>query len=244
MDVLAIAGIGMEADLARMENISQNSANALTSAYKRQVTTLPAFTVQVALAENARAGQIRSRSAGAAVVSIDPGTGSMRPTGNAQDLAIEGPAFLEVVASAGLAYTKLGSLRVDTQGRLVTGQNLPVMGVGGEIRLANAPFSIAANGDVSQDGRIAGRLKLVTFDDPKRLQAAGASVYVAGEARIQDIVQSGSTLRTGFLEGSNVSTPQEMVHMTETVRHFEALQKLVQGYDGMLENSIRKLGEF
>jgi flagellar basal body rod protein FlgG len=35
-----------------------------------------------------------------------------------------------------------------------------------------------------------------------------------------------------------------MVRLSETVRHFEAMQKLVQGYDDSLEKAIRKLGEF
>jgi flagellar basal-body rod protein FlgF len=53
-----------------------------------------------------------------------------------------------------------------------------------------------------------------------------------------------STLRAGFLESSYLSSPQEMVRLTETVRHFESLQRLVQGYDETLEKSMRKLGEF
>jgi flagellar basal body rod protein FlgG len=35
-----------------------------------------------------------------------------------------------------------------------------------------------------------------------------------------------------------------MVRLAETVRHFESLQRLVQGYDETLEKTIRKLGEF
>jgi flagellar basal body rod protein FlgG len=46
------------------------------------------------------------------------------------------------------------------------------------------------------------------------------------------------------LEASNVDSAGEMVRLTETVRHFESLQKIVQGYDATLEATIRKLGEF
>lgn len=243
MDALAIASIGMQADLVRMESISQNAANALTPAYKRQVPTTPSFAVQVAQGQHARFPQVQFQPAPPISLAVDASTGAMRPTGSAQDVAIEGSAFFEVATPDGPAYTKLGNLRADVQGRLVVGANLPVMGTGGEIRVANAPFSIAPNGDVSQDGRIVGRLKLVAFEQAQQLQPAGAGLYLAGQARVVD-GPVGATLRTGFLEGSNVNTPQEMVRMTETVRHFEALQKLVQGYDGMLENSIRKLGEF
>jgi flagellar basal body rod protein FlgG len=35
-----------------------------------------------------------------------------------------------------------------------------------------------------------------------------------------------------------------MVSVIETMRHFEANQKLIQAYDGMLDRAIRTLGEF
>jgi len=35
-----------------------------------------------------------------------------------------------------------------------------------------------------------------------------------------------------------------MVRLTETLRHFESMQKVFQGYDEMMENALRKLGEF
>jgi flagellar basal body rod protein FlgG len=67
---------------------------------------------------------------------------------------------------------------------------------------------------------------------------------LAGSAQQVADPKTPSSLRTGFLETSNVSSPQEMVRLTETVRHFESLQRLVQGYDETLEKTIRKLGEF
>ncbi|MEJ7805929.1 MAG: flagellar hook-basal body protein [Telluria sp.] len=243
MDIMAIASIGMQGDLARMESISQNTANALTPGYKRQVTLNPAFSVELATAQNARGLQIKPQSAPPVSLSLDSATGSMRPTGNAQDVAIEGAAFFEVVTPTGPAYTKLGNLRADVQGRLVTGQDVPVMGAGGEIRVTNSPFSVAPNGEITQAGRIVGKLKMVTFEQPQLLTPAGAGLYHGANAQPQD-VRTGVSLRIGFLEGSNVSTPQEMVRLTETMRHFEALQKLVQGYDDTLEKTIRKLGEF
>jgi len=51
-------------------------------------------------------------------------------------------------------------------------------------------------------------------------------------------------MRSGYQESSNVNSSQEMVRMTETVRHFEAMQKIMQGYGDSLDNSIKKLGEF
>ena len=35
----------------------------------------------------------------------------------------------------------------------------------------------------------------------------------------------------------------EMVRLIETIRHFESQQKVIQGYDEMLERAIRSLGD-
>jgi flagellar basal body rod protein FlgG len=174
---------------------------------------------------------------------IDPSSGALRPTGFSQDVAIEGPAFFEIQTPAGTAYTKAGSLRTDMQGRLVNTQNFPVMGLSGELNLTNNPFTVAPNGDVLQEGRVAGRLKTVQFAHPEALQPAGNGSYYAASTAVQEAATA-PKLRVGFLEGSNVSSPQEMVRLTETVRHFESLQRVVQGYDETMEKTIRKLGDY
>lgn len=244
MDLMTIASIGMQNDLLRLEGISQNLANVLTPGYKRQVTTGASFQVQL----NTALGQpqalaLSGASAKAAHVSLDTSMGALKYTGSKQDVAIEGDSFFEVVSPNGLAYTRQGSMHVDVFGRLVSAAGLPLMGVGGEITLTGAPFSIAANGDVQQGDRIAGRLKRVKFENASDLVPLGNGIYDAGNAKMLD-KQSTEPLRVGFQENSNVSSPQEMVRLTETVRHFESLQKIVQGYDDSLEKVIRKLGEF
>ncbi len=48
---------------------------------------------------------------------------------------------------------------------------------------------------------------------------------------------------SGQREGSNVSSSAEMVRLMETSRHFEAMAKVVQGYDDAMDKAIRKLGD-
>jgi flagellar basal-body rod protein FlgG len=50
-------------------------------------------------------------------------------------------------------------------------------------------------------------------------------------------------IRQGFLENSNVDSSQEMTQLVQTMRHFETMQKVVQGYDDMMGAAIRKLGD-
>lgn len=248
MDVMAIAASGMQQDLRRMETISQNLANVLTPGYKKQIAssaTGVGFAAQVdsALGGAASAGQTGAQSA--VSLSIDPSAGTLRYTGNAQDVAIDGPDFFEVAARDGSAYTRQGSFHTDLRGRLVSAAGWPVMGVSGEIVVTGA-YTIDAGGDVRQGDRVVARLKMVRFANPEAMVPLGAGVYGQGGARLaeQGASTPPATVRVGYQENSNVSSPQEMVRLTETVRHFESLQRIMQGYDETLEKTIRKLGEF
>jgi flagellar basal body rod protein FlgG len=116
--------------------------------------------------------------------------------------------------------------------------------VGGEIVMGNGPFSIGADGEVRQHDRVLGTLKVVHFDHPELLEAMGNGSYRPGGAHVDPNASATASLRPGFQENSNVNSPEEMVRLTETVRHFEALAHMVQGYDDTMEKTIRKLGEF
>lgn len=235
MDILNIAAVAMQDDIRRLNAISQNIANVTTTGYKKQIAAT--FAAQLA---GLNASEAVSRRG---ATTIDASPGPLRPTGNANDVAIEGDGFFELVTPQGPAYTRQGTLHTNIDGLLVGAQGLPVAGAAGPIRLLNAPFTVASNGSVEQSGRIVGQLKLVYFEQAAMLQSSGEGMYLQGAARLAQQPRT-STVRVGFLEGSNVSSPQEMVRLSETVRHFESLQRIVQGYDETLEKAIRKLGEF
>src|SRR6202007_2610015 len=104
------------------------------------------------------------------------------------------------------------------------------MGTGGEV-LVNGPYTIDSKGEVRQGDQVVARLKLVRFANPEALLPQGEGMYAQGAARPAEQAAGAPTLRVGFQENSNVNSAQEMVRLTETVRHFEALQKIIQGYD-------------
>ncbi|PHV05357.1 flagellar hook-basal body protein [Janthinobacterium sp. BJB412] len=236
---MAIAGGGMQHDLLRLETISQNLANVLTPGYKKQIVTGASFSLQFdgAVAQNATAGQVATGG-----LSIDAAAGTLRYTGNPQDVAVNGAEFFELAGKDGPVFTRQGSFHVDARGRLVGAGDAAVMGWGGEI-VPGGAYAIETNGDVRQGEHVVARLKMVRFANPEALAPLGGGVYAQGAARLAEAGPPAS-VRVGYQENSNVSSPQEMVRLTETVRHFEALQKIMQGYDESLEKTIRKLGEF
>jgi flagellar basal-body rod protein FlgF len=67
------------------------------------------------------------------------------------------------------------------------------------------------------------------------MHAAGQGMKLVGEADVH--------VRQGFLENSNVNPSYEMTSLIQAMRHFESMQKVVQGYDDMVGTAIRKLGD-
>lgn len=260
MDAMSVAAIAMQDDMQRLNNISQNLANVGTLGYKRHIAVSKPFAdflnndaTQAAAGLQAGSGLPGVAEAEAA---LDMRGGTLRPSSNPLDLAIEGDGFFEVTSDNGSAWARQGTMRVDARGRLVTQQGFALAGVNGDIRPNGGAVSISVSGEVRQGERTLGQIRLVRFDNPGRMQSLGNGLYEQGLATLADIDpahssksgKSGSVtppqLRAGYQENSNVNSAEEMVRLTETVRHFEAMQKVMQGYGDVFEQTLRKLGEF
>lgn len=246
IDALSAAIGSMDSDLSRMTVISQNLVNGTTPGYKRQMALTRPFPVAFERLAEGRAAQTAALPATILETALvtDHRVGTLRPTGNPLDMALEGEgAFFEVMTDSGVAYTRQGNFRLDQLGRLVTEAGRPVMGVAGEIYLSGGDVTVDAAGNLREAGTTVAQLKIVQFAQPERMRAAGAGLFQQGESELA-AADSPVRLRQGYLEMSNVSTMAEMVKLVETMRHFEAAQKVVQGLDEMHERALRKLGEF
>lgn len=241
MDALTIAAISMQDDLMRANSISQNLANVMTPGYKRVIPFSQHMEMEGAASLSAAVPTSLNTPGGQPV--IDPGPGMLRHTGNALDVAIEGNGYFEVMTEGGAAYTRFGTLHVEASGRLVTAQGYPLMGVGGELSVSESNVTIERNGEVRQGDRLVGQLKTVRFANPENMVALGNGIFGQGGARLAD-TRADAVVRSGYLESSNVSSPREMIRLTETLRHFESMQKVFQGYDEVMSKAIQKLGEF
>jgi flagellar basal-body rod protein FlgG len=234
---LDIAARIMADDLYRLNVVSQNLANAGTGGYKKELVAARPFI------EHLEAGmKLIPVNLPVLGTALDPRPGPLASTGNALDLAIEGPGYFELAAAEGPVYTRHGAFGVDAAGRLVSAAGLPVMGLDGEIVLGGPQPSVDRQGRVLEGERVAGQLKVVRFADPGAMTPLGGGLYRA-DAAAQALGES-QQLKQGFLESSNVVTLSEMTRLVELVRRFEAAQRLAQGYDGMLGGAIRTLGEF
>jgi flagellar basal-body rod protein FlgG len=252
--ILSIALAAMHQDMQRMDRVAVNLANVSTPGYKREIAEARPFVDVMEGVNAADAGRgISSPSTAPLSVMFDSRPGTLKTTGQPFDVALTGDGFFEVSTENGPAYTRQGNFRIDARGRLVTAQGDPVMGKNGDIYLTTQHPVIDEAGNITEPDATTGpsatapgtpvaQLKVVTFEQPAQMQHLGAGLMAAGTG--MTVLSDGDArLRQGALENANVSSMQEMVQMIQTMRHFESMQKAVQGYDEMLGTAIHKLGD-
>lgn len=224
---------GMAVEITRQEVIANNLANASSSGFKRQLAsfhslapvggTLPAGPVP--LEPGVRMG----------AVATDLAPGTVTPSGNPLDVAVDGPGFFVVRTPGGLLYTRSGSFRVGPEGRLENLDGDPVLGRNGDIMVGEGPVTIDGDGTVYSGGEAAGRLHLVEFRNGGRSVTGrfAGGVEVAGEIAPVERPR----VLSGYREGSNVSTVREMAAMIAGYRLYEANQRALQMQDRTLEQA-------
>lgn len=241
-DVISTTQAAMLNDVERLRAISQNLANVSTVGYKREITMTRPF---ADLIISPGTGVSPQRIPGGLPViqsTIDTSDGSMRHTGNPLDLALEMSAFFVVRGEQGEVYTRQGNFRLDEQGRLVTSRGAVVLGESGDIRLTTTQPRIDQAGGVWDGNTQVATLRMVRIPNPESLQRTGDGYYhPTADTNIE--AAENARVRQGHLETANVIPMQEMIRMIETVRHFEAGQRLMRGYDNMLDRAINSLGE-
>ena len=129
---------GMEAQQLNLNVIANNLANANTTGFKRSKIEFQDLLYQKPRTAGADAGNGNLLPTGS---ELGSGTrvvatakmftqGQLTQTGNELDLAIDGDGFFKVLRVDGTdAYTRDGTLKLDSTGRLVTSDGLPLVGL-------------------------------------------------------------------------------------------------------------------
>lgn len=180
---------------------------------------------------------------------IDLSQGTAMRTDRDFDIALKNEGFIAVQAADGSeAYTRSGSMYVDSVGILRTGNGLPVLGEGGPISIPN--FEKA---DIAVDGTITvvvlgekpdvlatvDRIKLVNPDSKQLVKGADGLLRMKdGETAVAD---ADVKLLPGFLEASNVNIVNEFTEILSLARQYEMNVKLMRTIDENAQTSARLL---
>lgn len=258
MRSLYTAASGMTGQQYNIDTISNNLSNVNTTGFKQNRVDFEDLLYQTTRTAGTPATELTVTPVG---VQVGHGVkvaatqkmytqGALQSTGNVSDLAIEGEGFMRVLLIDGTyGYTRDGSLKIDSNGQLVTSQGYRLM-----------PDVVLPEGfereslTVSQDGRITvriagsndpvqvGQMQLFRFVNPAGLSAVGENLLKETNASGDAIggrpgFEGMGSVQHKFLEMSNVSVVKEMVNMIVAQRAYELNSKAIQTSDSMLQTA-------
>ena len=248
------AASGMMAQQVNLDTISNNIANINTTGFKTQSMEFKSLLYQ----------QIKTKSTDSegnpkpigvqvglgvrnASVTAKFTQGAALDTGEKYDLFIQGNGFFAVKIAGKTAYTD-GNPVLSTAGTPIkidskADPNAISVDLSGNV-LHRVDDKEANTTKYENLGKIA----LFQFNNPAGLNRSGGSLYyvtpASGEARSEDTDKglNKSLIKTGYLEGSNVSAADEMVNMIVTQRAYQLNSKAITASDEMLEqaNNLRR----
>jgi flagellar basal-body rod protein FlgG len=251
---LWISKTGLDAQQTNVDVIANNLANVSTNGFKRSRAVFEDLLYQTLRQPGSQSSQQTQVPTGLQVgTGVRPVAtervhtqGNLQQTGNALDVAINGQGFLQVQMPDGTtAYSRDGSLHVDSQGQVVTSNGYALQPA---ITIpANAiKIDIGADGTVSvtQPGQAnaanVGSIQLANFVNPAGLQSVGQNFYL--ETAASGTPQTGTPgtnglglLSQGYVETSNVNVVEELVSMIQAQRAYEINSKAIQTSDQMLQ---------
>ncbi|MBQ2802122.1 MAG: flagellar hook-basal body protein [Lachnospiraceae bacterium] len=271
MRSLWTAASGMIAQQTNVDTISNNLANVNTTGYKTQTAEFKSLLYQnlqtkttTANGENkpipAEVGLgVRNSS-----ITTHFSQGSFMESTSDTAFAINGDGFFAVQGTDGETYyTRNGNFTyaIGTQGMmLTTTDGLPVLDSTGQPIVFDTTQYDMSKVQATSDGKfgyldennnyvdLGIQIGLFQFNNPSGLDKTGGSLYsetaASGQAineSVTDTVKK-STIKSGYLEGSNVQVADEMVNLIVAQRAYEMNSKAIQASDEMLSqaNQLRR----
>lgn len=216
---------GLLARSQALDIASANLANAGTSGYRAErdyfrSALLGPQALNSTLEETVNAFGVLGGSR------LDLSQGSLTPTGNPLDLAIEGTGFFSIQTRQGVRYTRNGQFERAQDGTLTTQSGEPLLDSAGKsIRVPAGEIAVGDDGAVSVNGAVAGKIAIFRFPSGEALRAEGGNRYAA-EAGATPVPASGA-IHQGSLEASNQDVVRGSLDLVLLQRQAEMMQKAV-----------------
>lgn len=241
MDQISVmAAAGMQARKQSLDLVANNLANSSTSGYKTDGEFYTLFSSEMA-------GEDASGPSAVPMIErqwTDFQQGLLEPTNNPLDFGLSGKGFFVVQGPSGPLYTRNGNFRFSTSGAIVTSEGYPLLQQNGQPFTANTaqPLEVSRDGNISQNGKPIGQIKLVNFAKPNELTKFGGN-YFSNAAAQQPADATNMEVFQGKLEASNVSASHGAVRIVGLSRQFEMMQKAISLSNDMGKKAIEEVAK-
>jgi flagellar basal-body rod protein FlgF/flagellar basal-body rod protein FlgG len=206
-----------------LDTIANNLANSNTGGFRARHTTFGSVLAGYGQTLNSALNVATNHYGILGASHLDMEPGALQPTGNPLDLGIDGTGFLSV-------------LQVSAQGQLVTATGDLVLGANGPINIpAGATVTVSADGTISANGAITGKLQLVELAANADPQSMGGATYSVPANQVTP--STTSQVRQGMLEGSNVNPVSSVVELIDAQRAAEGMRHALTMIDTEIDKT-------
>lgn len=210
----------------RQEVVANNLANASTTGFKAERVFARALAGAIPVPD----------------VTTDRRPGTIQPTGQPLDLALDDPdSFFVIQTAAGERLTRGGSFGIDPQGRVVDAHGNAILTTEGPLVLQPGAVQIDSAGTVTVDDRAIARLRVERVPRTVPLQHEGGTRFLPDPARAA-VPPAERGVRQGALEDSNVNTIGSMVDLIQIQRSYAAVQRAITTLDGARGSACNDIG--
>ncbi|KAA2234826.1 flagellar basal-body rod protein FlgF [Salinarimonas soli] len=244
MENALLIGLSRQVALAReLDVIANNMANVNTNGFKARESRFAEHLMPTARADAFQRPDQRLSYVIDAGTPLDTSAGMIERTGNPLDAAIKGDGYFVVQTAQGERFTRNGAFEINPQGQLVTSDGHVVQGENGAIAITpqESGLVIGADGTISSNQGVRGRLRLVRFADGQSLKNEGANLF-SSTAQAQPAGAT-SRIEPGAVERSNVKPVLEMSRLMEVNRSYAGVAGMLSKMDELRRAAIQRLSE-
>lgn len=246
---LYLSAEGAHAQSKRLEVIANNLANVDTVGFKRHLAIFQArYAEETARGEDTPgSGTINDLGGGIEVLqtAIDFSPGSLKHTGVATDMAIEGDGFFMVEKDGRRFLTRAGDFSLSATGQLIARRGpdtFAVLGDGGAPVVVDptlGPWEVTPWGGIRQAGTLQ-NLAVVVPNDPAELIPVGHTLFEFRNP-VEPVPMAQRHVASGYLETAGVEPTLEMMELIEASRAIEANLNMMQTQDEMLSALVNRV---
>jgi len=219
---------GFAARMDALDLVANNLANVNTAGFKSQHEFYRSFAAWLQPSLTTPINQAVNQFGVLGGSRLDLSQGTIEPTGNDTDVALQGPGFFAVQTKNGIRYTRDGSFSLDKSRNLVTQQGDQVLSEQANrqpqpIQIPAGQATISPDGSISVNGALVAKLRIEDFPAGTPLTQEGNSYLIApagsGKAPVD------TTVRQGALEASNSDAIRSTVALIDLQRTSQIMEK-------------------